>query len=148
MLNLDLIKPLPQPNWALAPFLGRPPTIAEYKSNKAKYQSEIIEAGVYRIIVAKFAVHAWGDDLLLRKDPDYWAWRQLSIKEREELSTPMPWKSDMHMIVRTSNYAWTKSLEAETIRYENGIYIFTGVFEKSGSVVYFDTLHQEAIACV
>lgn len=148
MLNLDLIKSLPQPNWALTPFLGRPPTIAEYKTDKAKYSSEIIQAGVYRITAAQFAVHSWGEDLLLRKDPDYWAWRQLSVEQKRQLSSPMPWKSDMHMLVRTSNSDWTSALEAGTIRYDNGIYVFIGVFEKNGSVIHFNTLHPEAIACV
>lgn len=140
MLNLDLVKPLPQPNWALVPFLNDPPTIAEYKTNKQKYSSEVIEAGVYRITASQFALHAWGDDLLLWRDPDYWAWRQAPIDARGQ----MPWKRDNRMLIRSSNYNWVQSLQEGTIKYENGIYIFTGVFEKNGSVIHFNTLHPEA----
>ena len=36
MLKLELIKQLPQPKWALTPFLSNPPTIDEYKRNPQK----------------------------------------------------------------------------------------------------------------
>lgn len=146
MLDLELIKPLPQPNWALTPFIGRPPTIEEYRKDKAKYQYEVMAAGVYCITAAKFAVHSRGDDLLLWRDPDYWAWRQLSIDDKR--SNPMPCKSDMRMTIRSCNEVWTDSLEHGTISYNSGIYKFIGVFEKNGSIVHLNTLHPEAIACV
>lgn len=139
MLNLELLQPLPQPNWDLTPFLDQPPTIADYKKDKAQYQSEVIENGVYRITTNMNAIHAWGDDLILWNHPDVWAWRA------GQKQGSMPWPRDAKMKVHISNWIWIEALRRGTITMNNGVWELLGVFEKNGSVIHFNTLHEETM---
>lgn len=142
MLNLDLIRPLPQPNWALLPFLSQPPTIEAYKKNKSLYSQDIIQQGVYRITASVHAVHAWGDDLYIVNKPDWWKWSQ------DGKGPGCPWSRDDRAKIASSNRIWLDSIEKGTITVNNKVYTFIGVFEKNGSVISLNTLHKEAIDCV
>lgn len=143
MLKLEKIKSLPQPKWALVPFIDNPPTIDEYRKKKSSYSSDIIDHGLYAITASQHAIKSWGDDLYLINDPDYWGWNKGGRVGN------VPWKSDMKMKINTSNSIWIKSLCQGTIvvdgANDNKIFTFIGVFSKGGSVISFDTLHEEAI---
>lgn len=139
MLNLDLIHPLPQPNWALTPFLDSPPTILDYRRDKQKYQPHIIENGVYRITAIKEAMRPYGDDLFIVDHSDWWAW----VKGGRQGGCPWNATRDTEMKLMSSNNYWVESLAKGTISYNSGIFEFIGVFVKNGSVISFDTLHEE-----
>lgn len=144
MLNLELIKTLPQPNWALTPFLSRPPTIEEYKKDKSRYQGDVIQNGVYRITASKEACRAWGDDFYLINSSDWWGW----VKSGK--NGPAPLIQDMSMKIATSNSIWHSSVSNGTIAFypDSKTWEFTGVFVKNGSVIALDTLHNEALEIV
>lgn len=139
MLNFELLKPLTQPNWALLPFLGRPPTIEEYRKNKAKYEHQITDAGVYRITAPFETMRPHGDELYIVNSPDWWHWASNGRQGQ------CPWNSirDAEMKLMSSNHYWIESLSKGTIRYNSGVFEFIGVFVKNGSVISFDTLHEE-----
>ena len=107
-----------------------------------KYQSEIIENGVYRITANEFSTKVWGDDLYIVNDPDYWGWRQGGQVGN------VPHKRDVRGKIASSNKIWLEAVSAGTIEIHNKTYTFVGVFEKNGSVISLNTLHSEAIACV
>lgn len=148
MLNFELLKPLAQPNWALTPFLDTPPAIEAFRKCRANFLPEVMENGVYRITASEFAVQARGDDLLIWRDPDFWAWNQLTDTQKRQPGARGPWKSDVRMTVRSSNYVWVESIKRRTISYNSGIFQLLGVFEKTGSVVHFNTLNAETLAYV
>lgn len=143
MLKLEKIKSLPQPKWALVPFIDNPPTIDEYRKRKPFYAPDVLAQGVYIITASQHAIKSWGDDLYLIDDPDYWSWSQ------GDKSSTIPWKSNMKMKVNISNNIWVKSICQGTIVVDgpnnDKIFTFIGVFSKGGSVISFDTLHEEAI---
>lgn len=142
MLNLELIKVLPQPRWALTPWLNNPPTISMYRKDPHKYAQHVTQSGVYSIEVNDKAIHYWGDEFLIINDPDWWAWVSSGK------TGPVPWKSDNRVKIFLSNITWIESLKKRTITISGDVIRFIGVFEKNGSVIGLNTLHEEAIACV